>query len=57
MSMGLAFWLVWVISVVVSMFIYSPDWRTNYRPGMVTIIVFFLLAILGWKTFGPPIQG
>lgn len=57
MSMGLAFWLVWLISVVVSMFIYSPDWRTNYRPGMVTIIVFFLLAILGWKTFGPPIQG
>jgi len=56
MSKGLAFWLVWVISVVVSAFIYSPDWRSNYRPGMVTIIIFLLLAILGWQAFGAPIQ-
>jgi hypothetical protein len=56
MDKGFAFWLFWLISVFVSLFLYYPDWRSNARPGGVTIIVFLLLAILGWQVFGPPIH-
>jgi TctA family transporter len=56
MNKGFAFWLLWVISVVLSMFLYYPDWRSNYRPSVVTIIIFILLGILGWAVFGAPIQ-
>lgn len=56
MTRGFAFWLLWLLSVIFSLFLYSPDWRGNARPGAVTIIVFILLAILGWAQFGPPIQ-
>ncbi len=53
MPLQIAFWVLFVISLVY----YFTDGRaaTPRFPWGGAILVFVLLALLGWKTFGPAI--
>lgn len=57
MSMSLAFWIVmllWAIFGIV------PLWRTspvNYGLAGGGLLLFILIALLGWHDFGAPIHG
>ena len=55
MQLGLAFWiifLIWIILGLVGPF-WGPPW--GHWPGFVLELL--LLFILGWKVFGPPLHG
>lgn len=57
MSSGLAFWIIMLIWLLFSTWSawqaqagQWPFWSGNF-------VVFALLLLLGWKVFGPPING
>lgn len=56
MTINLLFWilmLLWVIFGVV------PQWPTqggNFRPFGGSILLFILIALLGWHVFGPALH-
>lgn len=60
MTIGFLFWLLMVLSFLFGSFSYWPK-ETNtpgaFRPFGVNILLFVLLFLLGWKTFGFVIQG
>ncbi len=47
MSIGLLFWVLFIVSVVLG---FVPQAQTNRWPGQ--IVVWVLLALLGWVVFG-----
>lgn len=49
MPMSLLFWILMLLSLI---FGFGPWWPTGGR-----LLLFVLLALLGWKTFGPPLRG
>ncbi len=52
MPMGILFWvlmILWLIS-----FAFGGSWP--YAVYTTTGLLFVLLGLLGWKTFGPPLQ-
>lgn len=56
MSIGLAFWILMLIWLV-----FGLAWHWGalgpYGPIGGTLLLFILLLLLGWKTFGPPLHG
>jgi len=60
MQKGLLFWILMLLWLVLGLYM---SWTTgggssgNYGPGAGTLLLFVLIALLGWKTFGPPLQG
>lgn len=58
MSFSLCFWILMLLWAVFGIF---PGWprgeNVKYGPFAGTIILFVLIGLLGWKTFGPPIHG
>lgn len=55
MSMGLLFWILMLLSVLFGWWSwYGP--RT-YGPLGTNLLLLILLALLGWKVFGAPING
>lgn len=61
MSKGLAFWLIWLVCLIFGLYLGWPEQGVgtgvSFRPLGMTVIQFVLFALLGWKVFGPPIQG
>jgi hypothetical protein len=54
MPMGLAFWilmLLWLVVVVLGLF---PGLGLPAYTG--TVLLFLLFLLLGWKTYGSPLQ-
>lgn len=51
MPKGLAFWIIYLIAVILYGVLGRP-FDNRYWAGF---IVFLLLGIIGWATFGPPI--
>lgn len=52
MTKGVAFWVVmllWAISCA-----WSMDWK-NIKQSGGQLMLFILLTLLGWRTFGPPL--
>ncbi len=52
MPKSLAFWIVYLLAILLWGFF-------NWPLGMVAVpslIIFFLIGIIGWAVFGPPIQ-
>lgn len=52
MSLGLAFWIVMLICVVLGVY---WNWGAP-AAARNDLMLFILLVLLGWKTFGAPIQ-
>jgi hypothetical protein len=60
MQKGLLFWVLMLLWLVVGLWAYWPaggGTAVTYGPVGVNLILFVLIAILGWKAFGPPVQG
>jgi len=57
MSMGLLFWILMLLWFVFGL---AWNWPGNavghYGPIGNTVLLFVLLLLLGWKTFGPPLH-
>ena len=53
MSLGLAFWIIYLVA-----FIFSA-WRSWPNQGQIIdgLPLWLLLGLLGWHDFGPPIHG
>ncbi len=54
MSKGLLFWILMLLWAI---FAIAPLWGGGWIPIGGSLLLFVLLALLGWKLFGPPIQG
>lgn len=60
MTMGTAFWVLMLIWLIFGSF---PLWKGTLNPSFSWttigggILLFVLLALLGWHEFGPPIHG
>lgn len=52
MSMGLLFWILMLLWFVLGLYWSWP----NYAGVGGNLMLFLLLLLLGWKTFGPPIH-
>lgn len=55
MSLGLVFWILMLVWLVFGVWSAWPTLGTKANGG--DLLVFILLLILGWKTFGAPIHG
>jgi hypothetical protein len=57
MSLGLAFWILMLIWLVFGLYFgYSTGAFSPYLIGG-NLMLFVLLLLLGWQTFGPPLRG
>ena len=61
MSAGIWFWILYVLAVVFGGWgLYPISTAPGGRPGFVTyggpLLLYVLLGVLGWGTFGPPIR-
>jgi O-antigen ligase len=52
MSLGILYWLLMVLFLVLGMWSSWP----NLRAGSPNILLFLILVVVGWKVFGPPIN-
>ena len=59
MTIGLAFWILMLLWLVFGLWSYWPvaGQPPNYRFVGGNLLLFVLLALLGWHDFGPPIHG
>ncbi len=53
MSRGLLFWIIMLLVLIGALWFSYP----NYGLMGMSAVVWILLALLGWKVFGPPIRG
>ena len=56
MSIGFFFWLLMIVWLAVGIFSAWPLNGPNLRPFGGTLLLFVLLAILGWHVFGAPVH-
>jgi O-antigen ligase len=55
MSRGLLFWLLVLLAIIFGPW---PFWGENkIRPFAFYGFIFILVALLGWKVFGPALHG
>lgn len=58
MTIGAIFWLLMILWLVFGLYWYRTDIRGgNYGVLGGNVMLFILLFLLGWRTFGFPIQG
>jgi hypothetical protein len=53
MSMGLLFWILMLLWLIFGVW---WNWPNHYLVGG-NVLLFVLLAILGWHAFGAPVHG
>lgn len=56
MTLGLAFWILMLIWLVFGL-AWHGGYVGTYGPMGGTLLLFCLLALLGWHSFGPPLHG
>jgi len=57
MPAGILFWVIFFVALLFSGFAgYQAPPADRWRFWGTTLVIFILLALLGWKTFGPVIQ-
>jgi hypothetical protein len=58
MTKGLIFWLLMLLWLLFGLYWTWPEVRMGSY-GLVgsNTVLFVLLTLLGWKTYGPPVQG
>ena len=57
MTIGLLFWVIMIIWLLFGLFTYWPAPGTRPYPLGGHIVLWVLLALLGWKVFGPALHG
>jgi hypothetical protein len=51
MPLGAFFWIIFVICILFSGFVwYTPTFRYGWAPN---VVIWVLIGILGWAVFGP----
>ncbi len=57
MPMGILFWVIMIIWFLFGLYWNRADFAAgNYGPFGSSLILFILLCLLGWRSFGPPLQ-
>jgi hypothetical protein len=57
MSRALLFWVLMILWLVIGLwFDYTPLQPYPFKRGLSTVLVFILLAIIGWQIFGTPVR-
>jgi hypothetical protein len=56
MSAGILFWILMILSLLFGWWHYLGR-AGRYGPYGINLLLFILLALLGWKVFGAPIKG
>lgn len=54
MTIGLCFWILMLIWLVFNVW---STWPLGLKQGGGSLLLFIVLALLGWKVFGPAIHG
>jgi hypothetical protein len=60
MQKGLLFWILMLLWLVLGLFVHWPTSSgsaASYGPVAGGLVLFVLIGLLGWKVFGPPLQG
>lgn len=57
MTIGFLFWLLMLFALIGGWVAYPPNGPAGYRPLGYSFLLWVLLFLLGWKTFGFPING
>lgn len=57
MTAGLAYWILMLVWLVFSAWAAWPAGPGGWKSGGPSLLLFILLVLLGWRTFGPPITG
>jgi hypothetical protein len=55
MPKGPLFWMLFILSVIFGLYWGYSYWGWGAFGG--SVIVFVLIGLVGWRVFGPPIQG
>jgi hypothetical protein len=61
MAIGVFFWVIMILSLLFGLYANrpvgpAPDGRWAWAPFGVSLLVFVLLFLLGWRVFGFPIH-
>lgn len=56
MTLGLCFWVLMLLWLVFGLWSNWPATGSAIRPLGGTMLLFILLVLLGWHSFGPPIH-
>ena len=54
MSLGNAFYILWLLSLIFSF--YANGWGWNNRLAGSRVLLYALLLLLGWQVFGAPLH-
>ncbi len=57
MSVGLLFWVLYLVALVFGMWSNWPASGPAFRPIGGTLLFFVLIGLLGWKVFGAAVHG
>ncbi len=52
MPLSLAFWVLMIVWLAMGFWSLGPNWKT----GFPNLLLFILLALIGWKVFGAAIH-
>lgn len=57
MTKGLIFWVLMLLWLVYGVYWGRADWAArNFAPLGGSLLLFILLLLLGWATFGAPVR-
>jgi len=57
MTIGLVFWILMLLWLVLGIYWNWPAGAPNWPIAGGNLLLFILLLLLGWHSFGPPIHG
>lgn len=57
MSIGLLFWGLMLFCAIFGLVGFWPSNPPDRRPFGFGLVVYILIALLGWATFGPALKG
>ncbi len=58
-NIGTLFWVLMILWLIFGLFVFWPSSAigvVSYGPLGVNVLLWVLLALLGWKTFGPMLR-
>lgn len=56
MSKGLLFWVIMILWLIFGLYTNWPVAGAHPWPLVGNVVLWVLLALLGWKCFGPPVH-